>query len=120
MVPRLIEQGHQVRCLVRNPDKLTGRDWAADVELLLGDDVRQIAWAHRFAIRIRGIIRQNLAWAVIYNLVALPLAAAQLVGTVAGAVGQAHGRQGLGRAYAAVGGAHGVAACSRVNPRTVM
>lgn len=37
LVPRLLQQGHRVRCLVRNPDKLTGVPWANDVEIIAGD-----------------------------------------------------------------------------------
>jgi uncharacterized protein YbjT (DUF2867 family) len=29
LVPRLIEEGYRVRCLVRSPEKLTGRTWAS-------------------------------------------------------------------------------------------
>jgi uncharacterized protein YbjT (DUF2867 family) len=29
LAPRLLEQGYQVRCLVRTPAKISGRDWAA-------------------------------------------------------------------------------------------
>ncbi|MHB8869642.1 MAG: NAD(P)H-binding protein [Thermoleophilia bacterium] len=37
LVPVLLERGHAVRCLVRDPAKLAGRPWAADVEILRGD-----------------------------------------------------------------------------------
>jgi uncharacterized protein YbjT (DUF2867 family) len=37
LVPRLIEQGHTVRVLVRNPDRLTDVPWASDVEIVKGD-----------------------------------------------------------------------------------
>ena len=30
LIPRLIEAGYNVRCLVRSPEKLKSRDWAAD------------------------------------------------------------------------------------------
>ena len=38
LVPRLVEAGWQVRCLVRNPRKLTHRPWASDpnVEIVAG------------------------------------------------------------------------------------
>ncbi len=51
---------------------------SADV-VLLRPDLGSIAAAIDTARRTRRIIRQNLAWAVGYNLVALPLAAAGLV-----------------------------------------
>ena len=39
LVPRLLEAGHRVRCLAREPRKLDGRPWAADsrVEIVAGD-----------------------------------------------------------------------------------
>jgi 3-oxoacyl-(acyl-carrier-protein) synthase III len=39
LVPRLLEAGHRVRCLAREPRKLDGRPWAshARVELVAGD-----------------------------------------------------------------------------------
>ncbi len=37
LVPRLLADGHQVRCLVRSPEKLRDVPWAADVEIVRGD-----------------------------------------------------------------------------------
>ncbi|MGE0040781.1 MAG: SDR family oxidoreductase [Vicinamibacterales bacterium] len=37
LVPRLLAQGHRVRCLVRDPARLEGRDWGDDVEVVTGD-----------------------------------------------------------------------------------
>lgn len=37
LVPKLLEHGHDVRCLVRDPDKLTQASWARDVEIVRGD-----------------------------------------------------------------------------------
>ncbi|MEU3649919.1 SDR family oxidoreductase [Lentzea sp. NPDC034063] len=37
LVPRLLAEGHQVRCLVRSPEKLRDVPWAADVEIVKGD-----------------------------------------------------------------------------------
>jgi uncharacterized protein YbjT (DUF2867 family) len=39
LVPRLLEAGHRVRCLAREPRKLDGRPWAGDprVEIVAGD-----------------------------------------------------------------------------------
>jgi uncharacterized protein YbjT (DUF2867 family) len=37
LVPRLLKQGHRVRCLVRDPARLEGRDWYDDVEIVAGD-----------------------------------------------------------------------------------
>ena len=36
LVPRLLEEGHQVRCLVRNPAKLASTPWRNDVEVVAG------------------------------------------------------------------------------------
>ncbi len=46
---------------------------------LLGGQLDAVASAVQHARRTRRIIRQNLAWALAYNLVAIPLAAAELV-----------------------------------------
>ncbi len=37
LVPGLLADGHQVRCLTRRPDKLSGVPWATDVEIVEGD-----------------------------------------------------------------------------------
>lgn len=37
LVPRLLEAGHTVRVLVRDPARLQGRPWLAEVEVLSGD-----------------------------------------------------------------------------------
>jgi uncharacterized protein YbjT (DUF2867 family) len=37
LVPRLLEAGHRVRCLVRDPSRLQGRSWLDRVELVQGD-----------------------------------------------------------------------------------
>jgi uncharacterized protein YbjT (DUF2867 family) len=37
LVPRLLEAGHRVRCLVRDPVRLQGRPWLPEVELATGD-----------------------------------------------------------------------------------
>jgi uncharacterized protein YbjT (DUF2867 family) len=39
LVPRLLEAGHRVRCLAREPRKLDGRPWVGDprVEVVAGD-----------------------------------------------------------------------------------
>ncbi len=37
LVPVLLEAGHQVRCLVRNPSKLADALWVDDVEVVKGD-----------------------------------------------------------------------------------
>lgn len=37
LVPRLLEQGYRVRCLVRDPARLQGRSWQEQVEIAAGD-----------------------------------------------------------------------------------
>ncbi|MDH3189971.1 MAG: NAD(P)H-binding protein, partial [Acidimicrobiia bacterium] len=37
LVPKLIEAGHEVRCLVRSPGKLSGDPWRDRVEVVQGD-----------------------------------------------------------------------------------
>lgn len=55
--------------------------------ILLGEDLQQIPVAVNFARRVRAVIKQNLTWAIIYNLCALPLAAAGLVPPWLAAIG---------------------------------
>lgn len=40
LVPRLLEAGYRVRCLVRDPSRLEGRPWAESVEIAVGDALR--------------------------------------------------------------------------------
>ncbi|HEX2994711.1 MAG TPA: NAD(P)H-binding protein, partial [Anaerolineales bacterium] len=37
LVPRLVEAGYRVRCLVRDPNRLQGRPWLKRVEVVSGD-----------------------------------------------------------------------------------
>ena len=37
LVPRLLELGYRVRCLVRDPSRLEGRAWQGRVEVVTGD-----------------------------------------------------------------------------------
>lgn len=55
--------------------------------LLLGSGLERLAEAVAVARRTRGVIRQNLGWATVYNVVAIPLAAAGLVAPWLAAVG---------------------------------
>lgn len=54
-----------------------GTDVAMDVAqvTLMGDDLRRIPEAYQLSQRTVGMIRQNLFWAFIYNIVCIPLAA---------------------------------------------
>jgi len=40
LVPRLLEAGWRVRCLVRDPARLQGRPWLGEVEVAVGDCLR--------------------------------------------------------------------------------
>ncbi|HOC44093.1 MAG TPA: NAD(P)H-binding protein [Thermoanaerobaculales bacterium] len=77
LVPRLVEDGHQVRVLVRDPGRIAGRPWADHVELAVGDveapaslrpacagvDVAYYFVAHKFifSAMVRRIAREALA-----------------------------------------------------------
>ena len=37
LVPRLLEAGYRVRCLIRDPARVEGRAWVKRVELVQGD-----------------------------------------------------------------------------------
>ena len=37
LVPRLLDAGYRVRCLVRDPNRLQGRPWLKRVEVVTGD-----------------------------------------------------------------------------------
>ncbi len=41
LVPRLLAAGYRVRCLVRDPARLQGREWMARVEIVSGDVLQQ-------------------------------------------------------------------------------
>ncbi|MCG8924798.1 SDR family oxidoreductase [Lentzea sp. CC55] len=47
LVPRLLAEGHEVRCLVRSPEKLRDVPWAADVEIVRGDVLGDLGEAMR-------------------------------------------------------------------------
>ena len=60
--------------------------WTADA-VVLGDDLARVAFALRAARRTFRVIRQNLGWALAYNLVAIPLAASGHLSPLAAAIG---------------------------------
>ena len=37
LVPQLLSKGYRVRCLARDPERLRGRDWTGEVEVVAGD-----------------------------------------------------------------------------------
>ena len=59
---------------------------SADV-LMLGDSLRPIVTLMQAARRTMRVVRQNLAWAIVYNLSAIPLAAAGFVPPWLAAIG---------------------------------
>ncbi len=40
LIPRLLEEGHQVRVLARDPERVAGRAWSSQVEIVAGDVLR--------------------------------------------------------------------------------
>jgi Cu2+-exporting ATPase len=60
--------------------------WTADI-VVLGTDIGRVADAIAGARRTFSVIRQNLAWAFVYNVVAIPLAAAGLLTPLVAALG---------------------------------
>ncbi|MDH5262330.1 MAG: heavy metal translocating P-type ATPase, partial [Gammaproteobacteria bacterium] len=54
---------------------------------MLGDSLQPITTAIRLSSATMRIVRQNLAWAVVYNATALPLAAAGMVPPWLAAIG---------------------------------
>jgi Cu2+-exporting ATPase len=59
---------------------------SADV-IMLGDSLQPLATAVRMSNRTMRIVRQNLGWAIVYNALALPLAAAGFVPPWLAAIG---------------------------------
>lgn len=55
--------------------------------ILLGESLAPLSEGIRKARRTLGVIRQNITWAVIYNVTALPLAAAGLLAPWMAAIG---------------------------------
>jgi uncharacterized protein YbjT (DUF2867 family) len=51
LVPRLLEAGYRVRCLVRDPARLEGRPWLKQVEVVTGD----MSQPERVAELMRGV-----------------------------------------------------------------
>ena len=60
--------------------------WTADI-VVLGTDIGRVGDAIAGASRTFSVIRQNLAWAFVYNVVAIPLAAAGLLTPLLAALG---------------------------------
>ena len=62
LVPRLLAQGHQVRCIARNPSHLAGRPWP-DVEIIQGD----LAESEALARAMEGI---QVAYYLVHSMAA--------------------------------------------------
>jgi Cu2+-exporting ATPase len=60
--------------------------WTADA-VVLGSDLARVAFALRAARQTFRVIRQNIGWAIGYNVIAIPLAACDLLSPLAAAVG---------------------------------
>jgi P-type Cu2+ transporter len=60
--------------------------WTADI-VVVGEDLRDVGVALTGARRTFDVIRQNLGWAVAYNLIAIPLAATGHLHPLAAALG---------------------------------
>jgi len=60
--------------------------WTADA-VVIGGDLARVAFAFRAARRTFRVIRQNLGWALVYNVVAIPLAVSDHLSPLAAAVG---------------------------------
>jgi Cu2+-exporting ATPase len=60
--------------------------WTADV-VVLGDHLARVAYAFSAARRTFRVIRQNLGWALVYNAIAIPFAAAGYLSPLAAAAG---------------------------------
>ena len=55
--------------------------------ILLQDDISLVRYASALALRTRRIIKQNIIWAVSYNLIGVPLAMAGMVTPWIAAIG---------------------------------
>jgi Cu2+-exporting ATPase len=57
----------------------------ADI-IITGDDLTRLSTAHRIACKTMTVIKQNLAWAFVYNLVGIPLAISGMLTPIYAAV----------------------------------
>ena len=65
LVPRLLGEGHEVRCLVRNSKKLAERPWAHAVEIVAADALRP----EDLAGALEGV---NVAYYLIHSMESTP------------------------------------------------
>jgi len=43
LVPQLLAKGYRVRCMARDPERLRGREWAGEVEIVAGDVLDRVS-----------------------------------------------------------------------------
>jgi len=60
--------------------------WTADV-VVIGGNLARVTFAFRAARQTFRVIRENLGWALVYNVVAIPLAVSDHLSPLAAAVG---------------------------------
>jgi len=83
--------------------------WTADA-VMIGGDLARIAFAFRAARRTFRVIRENLGWALVYNLLAIPLAVSDHLSPLAAAVGMSVS------SLVVVGNAWRLAGMNRIEP----
>ena len=89
LIPRLLEAGYRVRCLARDPSRLSGRRWFHQVEIVQGD----VMIPSMLARAVEGV---HTAYYLIHNMshghgyTALELDSARTFATAAAAAGVQH------------------------------
>lgn len=61
LIPELLKRGHDVRAFVRDPERLTGKDWFSNVEIIKGD------LTDRAAIR-EGLVGADAAYFLVHAM----------------------------------------------------
>jgi uncharacterized protein YbjT (DUF2867 family) len=61
LVPRLLDAGHRVRCLVRDPTRLQGREWLPRVDVVAGD----VLWPDGLPLALSGV---DVAYYLIHSM----------------------------------------------------
>ncbi len=56
LVPRLLQAGYRVRCFVRDPQRLQGRPWLDQVEVVAGDILQPKTLARPWRVSARPTI----------------------------------------------------------------
>ena len=90
LVPRLLQQGHQVTCIVRNRKKLMDRPWAAQVEIREGDVLNPEG--------LKGLMEsQDVLYYLVHSMATAQGDFAKLDRRAAANTGQAAAAAGVGR-----------------------